>query len=74
MLLSHLFPHFFLFQDLYTRKVRVIDREDDRLYKLRQLLDERKCIPISGLNAVKEKMDIGLWHKRLGHASVGLIK
>lgn len=55
-------------------KVRGIGRERGDLYLFPQIYTKRTTVENKGLAAVKEKVDIDLWHRRLGHASVGAIK
>lgn len=70
------FPHFCVFQELYTGKVREIDKEDNDLYLLLRNVsnDQQKqhgfVVPGKKLEIqqISEK-ELDVWNKRLGHGS-----
>lgn len=69
------FPNFCIFQDLSSGKVLEIGEENDGLYLLNHKgSTDNNERPVRGLLATKNKADILLWHRRLGHASVGAMK
>lgn len=70
------FPHFCVFQKLYTGKLREVGKEDDDLYLLRKNLAQEKLKLISFVVPEKQlkehslsEYEVDLWHKRLGHGS-----
>nr|XP_016467178.1 PREDICTED: uncharacterized protein LOC107789823 [Nicotiana tabacum] len=67
------FPDFCFFQDLFTRKVREIGKEEDELYiLLRQIMEKNKRIALAASKVesnLDKQLDVDLWHKRLGHMS-----
>ncbi|XP_070007370.1 uncharacterized protein [Nicotiana sylvestris] len=68
------YPDFYVFQDLFSGRVREIGRERDRLYFL-QNHGSKKFTTISLVAAgikshmINSTIDVSLWHKRLGHVS-----
>lgn len=70
------FPHFCVFQDLYTGKVREIGKENDGLYLLLNHLTQAQLQHVACAASRKvfdqpqiSEKDIELWHRRLGHMS-----
>nr|XP_009762976.1 PREDICTED: uncharacterized protein LOC104214945 [Nicotiana sylvestris] len=61
-------------QDLYSGKVKGIGRERCDLYLFPQNYTKRTTAESKSLAAVKKKVDIDIWPRRLGYASVGAIK
>jgi len=64
------FPDCCVFQDLSSGKVLEIGEEKDGLYLMNHKRNDTDY-SLKGMVATKNKMDILLWHKRMGHASVG---
>ncbi|XP_075102355.1 uncharacterized protein LOC142177467 [Nicotiana tabacum] len=61
-------------EDLYSKKVKGISRESEGLYLFLQKSTNNNNNIARGLNGTKEKLNIGLCHKRLGYASTVTIK
>ena len=59
-----------MFQDLSSGKVLEIGEEKNGLYMMSHRERGVDCSP-KGMVASKNKLDILLWHRRMGHASVG---
>ena len=67
------YPEFCLFQDLLTGKVKDIGREEDGLY----ILDSHRRGGTRGFTqsiTVRGSPNIGLWHKRMGHVPLNVLK
>jgi len=67
------FPDFFILQDLFTGRVKEIGKEKDGLY----LLKAQKQQQMAGrksLIAAKGCEDGDVWHKRLGHVPMNVIR
>lgn len=67
------FPDFFLLKDLFTGKVKEIGDEVDELYVSRSQKQLRSAEKIS-LAATRGCEDSEVWHKRLGHMSMSVLK
>nr|XP_016467023.1 PREDICTED: uncharacterized protein LOC107789679 [Nicotiana tabacum] len=63
------YPDFYLLQDLCSGKVKVIGKKMRGLYLLPQITARNNKGILQGLVAKKADLDIGLSHRRLGHAS-----
>ncbi|XP_055809536.1 uncharacterized protein LOC129879842 [Solanum dulcamara] len=63
-------------QDLSSGKGLEIDREKEGLYLLKHKIKgtQDKQQLVRGLIATKNPVDIMLWHRRMGHASVGAMQ
>lgn len=65
------FRDFFVLQDLFTRKVKEIGREEKGLYLLLNK-DVRSSISVAAQESKSvstDKINMNLWYKRLGHTS-----
>nr|XP_016456392.1 PREDICTED: uncharacterized protein LOC107780381 [Nicotiana tabacum] len=60
--------------DLYSGMVKGIGRESEGLYLFLQKSINNNNTIARGLTGIKENLNIGLWHRRLGHASAVAIK
>ncbi|XP_055807046.1 uncharacterized protein LOC129875845 [Solanum dulcamara] len=65
-----------ILRDLSSGKVLEIGREKEGLYLLKHRIrkPQDKQQLLRGLIATKNNIDIMLWHRRMGHASVGAIQ
>ncbi|KAH0640292.1 hypothetical protein KY285_036878 [Solanum tuberosum] len=70
------FPHFCVFQELYTDKVIEVGKEDDDMYLLLKNLTQDQLKHPSFVVPEKEleiqqlsEEEVDVWHKRLGHGS-----
>ncbi|KAM3250791.1 hypothetical protein P3S67_023206 [Capsicum chacoense] len=61
-------------QDLYSVKVRELGKESEGLYIIKKNNDVGSKKVISNTTTEKMVVDGGLWHMRLGHASVSIMK
>jgi len=70
------FPEFCIFQDLSNGQVKGIGREDQGLYVLKEGLSSLAPVqsPTSSANSIGSSESISLWHRRLGHAPLDVIK
>jgi len=73
------FPDFYLFQELFSGKVKMIGKEDGGLYVLSNKIDKEDDVVLSARHSEHsdrkaEKIDIQLLHKRLGHSSSSKLK
>ncbi|XP_015162894.1 uncharacterized protein [Solanum tuberosum] len=75
------FPNFCIFQDLSNGKVLEIGEEKDGLYLLKRKGQTenndqhfRGLRQIKGLIATRNKVDVLLWHRRMGHTSAGAMQ
>lgn len=71
------FPHFCIFQDLCTGKVRGIGKEEGDIYLLlpkasERIVDGRN--KVSSCVAERLSEDVQIWHKRLGHVPAAVMK
>lgn len=69
-----LYPAFCNFWNLCSGKMKGIGRERGGLYLLPQSSTKRKRIALLRLVGRNKSQDIELWHRRLGHASIGEIR
>ena len=67
------FPDFFIIQDLFNGKVKGIGEERDGLYTLNTNIKE-ESVRIKSLNVAECKETAELWHKRMGHAPMSVIR
>jgi len=74
------FPHFCVFQELYTGKVREVGKEEDGLYLLlrnlskEQLKHQSFVVPEKKLEIQQlSEKELNVWHKRLGHGSAQML-
>lgn len=80
----HIYPDFCIFQDLFTGQVKGIGREKGDLYILTNHYSKKHITEeVSKSNSVQtcavesvqtSEIDAGLWHRRLGHVSAGVMK
>lgn len=67
------YTNFCIFQDLSSKKVKIVGKERKGLYFLmNQTLPGRKKATTSygfTIKTIRNKNDVALWHKRLGHIS-----
>nr|XP_016458677.1 PREDICTED: uncharacterized protein LOC107782316 [Nicotiana tabacum] len=67
------FPDFFIFQDLFTRKVKEIGREEEGLYVLHSR--RKRSVQVSKRSmAVTETIEADTWHKRMGHVHMSILR
>ena len=67
-----LFPHFCVFQELYSGKVKEVGKEEGGLYLLikhltTQCNDQEKEVEVAFAAHDVKETDMVLWHRRLGH-------
>ena len=67
------FPDFFIIQDLFNGKVKGIGEERDGLYILNTKI-KKESERIKSLNVAECKETAELWHKRMGHAPMSVIR
>jgi len=65
------FPHFCVFQELYTGKVKAIGKKSDGLYLLlKDQITHQSCMMTEREEREKQlSKEVCVWHKRLGHVS-----
>lgn len=76
MLLDDFFPDICVFKDIFSGKVREIGKEEDGLYLLLNQPPGKTVAITLAADARSEgnKVDISLWHRRLGHVSSVVLK
>lgn len=67
-------PHFCVFQELYSGKVKEVGKEEGGLYLLikhltTQCNDQEKEVEVAFVAHDVKETDMVLWHRRLGHVS-----
>ncbi|XP_070010094.1 uncharacterized protein [Nicotiana sylvestris] len=66
------YPDFFIFQDLFTGRVKGIGKREEELYILRpkgdaEIKEQMRSLAVRGIT------DSELWHKRMGHVPMAVL-
>lgn len=65
------YPEFCIFQDLFSRKVKAISKEQEGLYVLKY--QNKQVVPSKSMS-VQTTTCPETWHKRLGHVSIRVLR
>lgn len=64
-----------MFQDLFSEKVKGIGDVEDGLHVLNwQAMQQNNAIEIRTMSVVGKVIDLTLWHRRSGHALMGVLR